>query len=163
MDSEIEFKFNRVYVTVLFLATLITASGFYVIYSDFSNLNIFTILFLCLLPVFIGLTAVPKFLRMVTGKPAIALTNDHLVDNTNGIIIDWNDIWDAKIISTARGPGAIAITLKQPEKYFNTFPKKISYGLSNIFSKNHIVIYFSLIIEKDDSLFWQIKAHLPKH
>ncbi len=160
MDSEIEFKFNPVYVTVLFLVTSITASGFYVIYSDFFNLNIATILFLCLLPIVIGLTAIPKFLRMVTGIPAITLTNDYLVDNTNGVTINWNDISEAKIIRTARGPGAIAITLKQPEKYFNTFTKKTRYYISKFFSKNHIIIYYSLIIEKDNSLFLQINQAL---
>lgn len=162
MDDEIEFKFNPVYVTVLFLATLITSSGFYVVYSDFSKLDIFAVIFLCFLPIFIGLVAVPKFLRMIKGIPAIALTNSYLIDNTNRVIIDWNNILDVKIINTARGSGAISVTVKQPGKYFKTFPKRLTYGITKLFTKNHIVIYYDLIVEKDNSLLGNIKKHLPE-
>lgn len=156
MENETEFKFQPYHVTILFLGFLITAFSCYIIILGDP-------IWLLCWPIILGWVSIPNFLKLIKGIPAIALTDDYLIDNINELKIEWEDISEIFIQNTARGPGAIGIKLKQPEKYINTTLKRMAYKIRKLWSSADIVIYFPLISEKNGSVYPAIYTRWLEH
>lgn len=96
--------------------------------------------------------------------PAIALTKNYLVDNIGNNSIEWGDISEIRLIeSKYKSFGKLIINLKQPEKYFNTPIKRLSYKFRQLFTANDIGITIDFVSGKDEEIIQLIHAYWDKH
>jgi hypothetical protein len=166
MDSKIDTKFklhakiryNYIWTTVYSL----TAISF--LYQEIIQLydkgidlpmTVGLIAFLLLVWIF-----VPMSFSILIGKPAIALTDEYLINNYNGFTIKWEDISEIHMTEGMRNSG-IAINLKQPDVYFNSLIRKIRYTIRQTFTSSDMIIagmFLSGDTDKNFSLiytFWE--------
>jgi hypothetical protein len=115
------------------------------------------------MPFLLACVVLPLLMMMARSIPAIALTDDYLINNYGGFSIEWHDILEIHRTKSYRGSGGIVINLKNPEKYFDSPIKKISYQLRQLFSANDITIPLNLVAGNDDEILQTITAYWNKN
>ena len=143
--NEVRLKFQPIWITIISLMTLSFLYRFYIITVNHEALDatfLVRALFICL----ISWLILPLIFKMLTGVPAILLTQDGLVDNLGNHYIKWEDILEIKLIeSNYKSFDKLVINLKQPEKYFDTMVKKLRYKFRQLFIANDVGIFLDFV------------------
>ncbi|MGZ3753051.1 MAG: hypothetical protein ACXVA2_12080 [Mucilaginibacter sp.] len=100
--------------------------------------------------------------KMLTGIPAIILSEDFFISSTLGLSIDYADIIDVTI-----RPGGkttiLGISLNNTEKYFNSPIKRMVYKLNSIFTADDLRINLDFIRGNNETIVQTINAYRDKH
>jgi hypothetical protein len=115
------------------------------------------------MPALLAWVVLPRFLLMLRGIPAIELTDDYLINNISGFSIEWADISEIHIKNNMKGPNALVINLKHPEKYFDTPLKKLGYQLKQLFTADDITIPLIFVSGDSNTLFQAINGYRARH
>ena len=144
--EDIEFKFEPLYVTFV---NLVIAGIVYLVLRDqlsHEKLDIEGSVFFALIPILSGLVTLPMAFKMLTGTPAIQLTNDSLVDNVFGITIDRSNVQSLEIQGSWKP--FLAINLKDKDKFYagisNPF-KRLFLRLMFVISPGDVSIYLAFV------------------
>ncbi|TKB97573.1 STM3941 family protein [Pedobacter cryophilus] len=119
------------------------------------------ILFMTILTVILAIRIIKYFIRLVTGRPALSLTEKSLIDYQTGLKIDWTDIKDLNLGGTRTT--YISIKLLDQEKYISLFKNpltKIFYRLKSKIFHGTFTVNVSLIKGNNDKIFESAKHYL---
>ena len=98
--------------------------------------------------------------KILTGIPAIALIKDYFVDNMGNNSIEWGDISEIRLIEGRNKKfWELIIILQQPEKYFDTPIKRLSYKFRRLFTANDIGIIIDFVSGKDEEIMQLVHAY----
>jgi len=116
----------------------------------------FVMFLMCGLTGFMAFTLLRIIFKAFRGEPAIALTKEVFIANTQNLQIDWNDITNVAIRKTRAT--MLGISVSNPAKYFDTPMKKFLYKLNAVLTDDDWRINLDFVSGNNQYILEQIDA-----
>jgi len=159
--EDTKFKFEPIWVSVISVIPIAVIYQEYktIVSSSFwlNGIILFTVVSL-----FVCIMILPLTFKIITGIPAILLTNDQLVDNVVGVNIDWSNIEDIRITGIQKP--FLTIILKDTDLFYSSINnpvKKILLRFLFLISPGDVSVNLALVAGDNDSIasmaqvYWQ--------
>jgi hypothetical protein len=157
------FKFEPIWISVL---SAIPVFIFYQIYKmavkpapDLKEITVFAIPALLVSAMFL-----PMFFKMLSGIPAILLTEDQLVDNVVGVAIDWSNIKDIRITGVKKP--FLSIILKDTDLFYSNIYNPIKRTLLKLLfslSAGDVSVNLALVAGDNDAVAATAKVQWARY
>jgi hypothetical protein len=163
METNTEFKFEPIWISVLNILTLTMAYNFFKVFIEKPSYNVAGIVFAAA-PLVPALLFLPMGIKMLLRIPAIAFTHDQLVDNVFGIKIDWENVQNIRL-SGSRKP-FLAVDLKDTERFYSSINNPIKrLALKALFSLSpgDVSINLAFVSGNSQSIVAVTQVYWEKH
>jgi len=159
--DETKFRFEPIWVSIISVLPIA------VIYQEYKTIVSSTfwlngIIVFSVVSLFVCIMILPLTFKLITGIPAILLTNDQLVDNVVGVNIDWSNIKDIRITGIQKP--FLTIILKDTDLFYSNINnpiKKILLKFIFLISPGDVSVNLALVAGDNDSIasmaqvYWQ--------
>jgi len=162
--EENEFKFEPIWVS--FLSLLEGWIIYFICKSQLdpkSRIDLEGLAIFSTLPIFFGILILPMTFKLITGVPAIKLTQDALIDNVFGVSVDWSNIQNIKIAGSQKP--FLAIDLKDRHKFYsgiNNPLKRILLRVMFSISPSDVSINLAFVAGKNDAILAMTQVYWNK-
>jgi hypothetical protein len=163
MKEEIKYKFEPIWLIVLdllFVYLIYITVSWFISHPqpDIFSAWMLSMFVLALLPV---TTIIKLTFRMIRGLPAIIITESGIVDNVNGISIEWDDIFEIYVTEEGRFAGGnLVINLNNPEEFFGKTRLQFRiYKIRKYFTSADIAIKLSFVKGKNEDIVNTINTY----
>ncbi len=169
-NSTTNIYFHPVIVSILLLGPILMSLVIWqlLVGEKAVSILIFTVFYI-IITVLLTIKIIKLFRHMISGKPALILTKNHLVDNYSELTIDWNDISEIEIRSSK--VNYVSIKLYDREKYIsklNNPVNRLMYRVNSKLFHGTFTIMVGLMKGRDRDILetlenYQMRGKEPAH
>ena len=163
METEAQFKFEPIWVSVLSLMSLCVVYETVTAFISKPSYDIYGLIFLSF-PIIFASLILPMAFKMLAGVPAIQFTHDQLVDNVVGVKVDWNNV-ELIAISGSYKP-FLSIDLKDTKEFYSSIRNPVKRIFIRIFfsiAKGDVPINLAFVSGDNEGIAATARVYWNKH